>query len=172
MNPKLDFIFARRSIRAFDPEPIDDTTVRDLLEAGMAAPSAAGADPWRFIVVRDRATLRRLSAGLPHGKMLGEAGLGIVICGEVAAAHDGQLSFMLQATAACTENILLAATALGLGSVWLGIHPREDRDRHLRRVLGIPAEITPVAAIAIGRPAEHKPPRTRHCEAFVHSERW
>lgn len=172
MNPRLSAIFSRRSIRAYDRRPVPEDLVRDVLEAAMAAPSAVCKDPWRFVVVRDRATLKGLSDGLPNGKMLAEADVGIVVCGEIAAAHDGQLSYLLQDASAAIQNALLAANALGLGAVWLGVHPREDRIAHVGGMLGLPQGIIPVSIIAVGWPAEAKPPRTRYSEGKVHRERW
>jgi nitroreductase len=172
MTPKLEPIFARRSIRAYQRTPVGDEVVRDLLEAAMAAPSACAKDPWRFVLVRSPQTLAAIAAGLPNGTMLATAPLGIVVCGDLEAAHGGELSYLLQDCSAAIENLLLAATALGLGACWLGVHPRKDRIDLLRRVLGLPAAILPVAALALGWPAEIKPARTRYRADAVHAERW
>lgn len=172
MNKALDILFARRSIRVYADRQIPEPMVRDLLEAGMAAPSAVCRDPWEFVVVRNQETRRRIAEGLPNGQMLPQAAVGIVVCGELERAHDRQISYLLQDCSAAIENILLAAQALGLGACWLGVHPREERVRHLRATLGIPDGIVPVSVIALGWPAENKPPRTRYSPARVHSERW
>ncbi|MCX7590290.1 MAG: nitroreductase family protein [Kiritimatiellae bacterium] len=172
MNPKLSLIFGRRSVRKYTGKEIGENLLRDLLEAAMAAPSACCKDPWHFVVVRDKGKLKELSDGLPNGKMLAEAAAGLVVCGSLSEAHDRQLSFMLQDCSAAIQNILVAAQALGLGSCWLGVHPREERIAHVRRALGIPADITPLAVIALGWPAEKKEARTRYSEAKVHWERW
>jgi nitroreductase len=172
MNSQLDFIFARRSIRAYQDRAVSGETVRDLLEAGMAAPSAVCKDPWRFVVIREREMLQRLADGLPNGKMIASAAVGFVVCGDLREAHDRQLSYLLQDCAAAIENILIAASTLGLGACWLGVHPREPRMAHVRELLGLPADIIPVSAIAIGWPAEHKEARTRYSESSVHHERW
>jgi len=119
----LAWIFGRRSIRVFKPGAVDAATVRQLLEAAMAAPSAAAKDPWRFVVIRNRSTLNRLAEVLSNGEMLHTAALAIVVCGDLEAAHDRQLSYLLQDCAAATENLLLAAHALGLGACWLGCIP-------------------------------------------------
>jgi nitroreductase len=172
MNPKLNTLFARRSIRTYREGAVDDNTVRDLLEAAMAAPSAAAKDPWEFIVVRDRQMLGRLASGLPNGTMLSTAAVGLVVCGNLHRAHDKQLSYLLQDCSAAIENVLLAASMLGLGACWLGVHPREDRVAHIRSLLGIPEPVIPVSAIAIGWPGELKDSRTRYREEMVHRERW
>lgn len=163
---------SRRSIRTYEDRAVSDEQVHALLEAAMAAPSAVARDPWRFIVLRSREVRSRVVEGLPHGQMLVPAGVGFVVCGELAAAHDQQLSYLMQDCSPAIENMLLAAHALGLGGVWLGVHPREERMAHLRRVLSIPEAVLPIACVAVGYPAELKPARTRYNESYVHNDRW
>jgi nitroreductase len=146
--------------------------VTKLLQAAMAAPSAGAKDPWRFVVIREKEQLAEIAAALPFGKMLSTASLGIVVCGELDAAHDGQLSYLLQDCSAAIENLLLAVHSLGLGACWLGVHPREDRVWKLGELLSLPATVIPVACIAIGHPGERKEPRTRFNPAYVHREKW
>jgi nitroreductase len=172
LNEKLSALWGRRSIRVYAEAPIPDEAIADLLRAAMAAPSAAAKDPWRFVVVRDRAMLRRMAGVLPYGRMLAEAGAGFVVCGDLAVAHDRQLSYLLQDCSAAIENLLIAAHVLGLGACWLGVHPREPRMAALRSLLGIPEGIVPVSAIAVGWPAERKEARTRHDPRYVHHEHW
>ena len=172
MNSILAPIFTRRSIRQFLPSTLTEAQLRDLLEAAMAAPSACAKDPWRFLVVQEKAHLTALAAGLPNGAFLKDAAAGIVVCGDLQAAHDGQLSFLLQDCGAAIENLLVAASLLGLGACWLGVHPRQERIEQLRHLCRIPESILPVAVIALGRPGEEKPPRTRHQDAFVRRETW
>jgi nitroreductase len=169
---KLAFILGRRSIRVYRPGPVSEDYVQLLLEAAMSAPSAVGKDPWRFILLRERTSLAQVADLLPHGKMLADAALGIIVCGDLDEAHDRQLSYLLQDCSAAIENLLLAAHTLGLGTCWLGIHPREDRIRSVSRLLGLPANVIPVSGIAIGWPGEVKEPRTRYRPASVHRERW
>ena len=169
---KLAFIFGRRSVRVYAPGDVSDAQVQSLLEAAMAAPSAVAKDPWRFVVIRDPRMLTRIADVLPNGKMLATAPLGIVVCGDLDAAHDRQLSYLLQDCSAAIENLLLTVHALGLGACWLGVHPREDRIRKLSQLLGLPPSVIPVAAIAIGHPGEVKEPRTRYQAAYVHREKW
>lgn len=168
----LHFIFARRSIRVYAPGPVDDAMLTTLLEAAMAAPSAGAKDPWRFVVIRERETLARIAAALPFGKMLATAAVGIVVCGDLEAAHDGQLSYLLQDCSAAIENLLLAAQARGLGACWLGVHPREDRVWKLSEMLALPASVLPVACVAIGLPGEQKESRTRFNPDYIHREKW
>lgn len=168
----LGLIFGRRSIRVYKPGSIDIGKVRVLLEAAMAAPSAAAKDPWRFVVLQSPDRLTQVAGVLPHGRMLATAGLGIVVCGDLHAAHDGQLSYLLQDCSAAIENLLLAAHGLGLGACWLGIHPREERMRDVSRLLRLPGHVVPVSAIALGYPAEEKDARSRFNAGYVHYDEW
>lgn len=169
---KLGLLFGRRSIRLYRPGEIDEPTVRLLLEAAMAAPSAVAKDPWRFVVLRQRQTLRAVADALPNGQMIGGAAVGIIVAGDLTAAHDQHLSFLLQDCAAAIENLLLAASALGIGACWLGIHPREERIKAISQLLGLPPAVIPVAGIALGLPGEEKEPRTRFNPAAIHYEHW
>jgi nitroreductase len=171
-NDKLQFILGRRSIRVYAPGEVSEPAITQLLQAAMAAPSAVAKDPWRFVVIRKKEMLSTIAAALPNGGMLATAALGIVVCGDLDAAHDRQLSYLLQDCSAAIENLLLCAHGLGLGACWLGIHPREDRVRKLKEILQLPASVIPIAAIAIGHLGEEKEPRTRfNCE-YVHWEKW
>ncbi len=163
----IQTIFSRRSIRKYTSEPVSEEAIQTLLEAAMAAPSANNSQPWRFVVVTERKTLDALAEAHPYGKMLFQATLAVAVCGDPAAS-----AYWEQDCSAATENLLLAATALGLGAVWLGVHPREDRVSAVRRVLNIPDHIVPLCLLSIGHPAEHKEPRTQYDEAKVHRERW
>jgi len=168
MNPKLNAIFARRSVRSYTDQPVDDTTIHDLLEAAMAAPSAVAKDPWHFYVVRDQAGRDRLADALPNGQMLRQAPVGIVVVGDLDLAHDNALSYLIQDCSAAIENLLLAAAMLGLGACWLGVHPREDRIVALQAQFDLPPSQIPISAIALGWPAQQPGARTRYNEARVH----
>ena len=169
---KLDLIFGRRSIRIYAPGEIDDAIVNRLLEAAMAAPSAMTKDPWRFIVVREPASLKTMSEALPGGKMLGTATLAIVVCGDLEAAFESQLSFLLQDCSAAIENLLLAAHGLGLGACWVGVHPNEAAIRRLKNLFGLPPAVLPIAVVSLGLPGEEPGPRTRFNPQSVHWEKW
>ncbi len=164
----IQTIFARRSIRKYTAEPVSEEDIKTLLEAAMAAPSASNRKPWQFVVVTERQTLDALAEVHPHGKMLFEATLCIAVCGDLTTFER----FWVQDCSAATENLLLAVTALGLGAVWLGVYPREDRVASVRQVLDLPETITPLNLVSIGHPAEEKEPRTQYDEARVHRERW
>ena len=161
-------IFARRSIRKYTAELVNEKDVKKMLEAAMAAPSSSNRKPWHFVVVTDRRILDNLAMVHPYGKMLFEAPLCIGVCGDKMISP----SAWVQDCSASTENLLLAAVALGLGAVWLGVHPREGRVGPIRKVLNIPETIVPLNLISIGHPAEEKEPRTQYDEFRVHHEQW
>jgi nitroreductase len=171
-NDKLDFLLARRSVRVYTPGEIPDEAVTRILEAAMAAPSAMTRDPWRFIVVRNPETLSKITAALPGGKMIQTAPLAIVVCGDLEAAFESQLSYLLQDCSACLENLLLGAHALSLGACWVGVHPDESALKQLKNLFSLPASIVPVAVVSIGHPGEHLEARTRFNKTFVHLENW
>lgn len=163
----IQTIFARRSIRKYTAEPVDEEDIETLLEAAMAAPSASNLKPWHFVVVTYRRTLDALAEAHPYGKMLFEAPLCIAVCGDPSISN-----FFVQDCSAATENLLLAAVALGLGAVWLGVYPREKRVADVRELLGIPETVVPINLISIGHPAEEKEARTQYDESRVHREHW
>lgn len=169
---QLEWIFGRRSIRVYSPGEISEDKLMLLLKAAMSAPSAMTKDPWRFVVIRNQGTLARMPEVLPGGKMLATASLCIVVCGDLNAAFESHVSYLLQDCSAAVENLLLAAHTLGLGGCWVGVHPGEGSVRGLRTMLGLPKEIVPVAAIALGIPGEQLPSRTRFNPESVHYEKW
>lgn len=155
----IDAILRRRSIRKYADRPVSDEQVRQLLLAGMAAPSALGTEPWIFVVIRDRKTLARVPKAHPYAKMVPKAGLAILVC------HDERITkgsdWFVQDCSAATENILIAASALGLGAVWLGVYPRQDRVDKLRELLGLESFLMPFSLISLGHPGESKPAKTK-----------
>ncbi len=164
----LDLIFARRSIRHFSDEAVSDAQELELLRAAMAAPSARNMKPWHFIVIRDRGKLDAIAEAHPYAAMLSEATLCIAVLGD----PDCYGEYWIQDCSAATQNILLAATAQGLGSCWLGMHPREERKRAIRPLLGIPDSMEILSLVAIGHPAETKESRSQYDPERVHRESW
>ena len=166
----LQAISTRRSIRKFTSEPISDADVDTVLRAAMAAPSASNEHPWRFVVARERATLGRLSKTTPFAGPLAAAPLGIVVCADQKVLrHQG---FWVIDCSAAIENLLLAAHAIGLGGVWIGVHPVTAFSIAVRVAADLPRHIKPHSMIALGHPAEERPPIDRHDPEFIHLERW
>jgi len=168
----LEALTTRRSIRRYTDDPVTETSVEELLRAAMCAPSGFGQRSTRYVVVRDTATLRALSEASKHAGMVAGAPVAIVVCGDTRAERHPGTYFVHDAVAAL-ENLLTAANALGLGAVWVGVHPWADRMDAVRAAVALPEGVEPIATVAIGHPAG-APPTTgdRFDPGFVHLDRW
>jgi nitroreductase len=165
----MQAILTRRSIRKYTSEPVSDETVTELLKAAMSAPTAAG-EVWDFVVVRDQNVLEEVSKFHPHALMLRGASVAILVCGNPNIEKlPGR--WVLDCAAA-TENMLIAANALGLGAVWVGIYPVEERIKGMRSLLGIPDHVVPLSLVSVGHPGEKKEPPSRFREERIHRDRW
>jgi len=165
-----DPILRRRSIRRYTHEPVSDDHMQALLRAAMAAPSAGNQQPWQFVVIRDRAVLGAIPEVHPYARMLPETPVAILVCGVPASGKWPQ--FWEQDCAAATQNMLIAAEQIGLGAVWLGVHPLEERVEGVRGLLGIPDDVVPFSLVAVGWPAARKGPAVRYDGQRVHFDRW
>jgi nitroreductase len=166
----FEAIHGRRSIRRYTAQPVAEEMVEKLLRAAMAAPSAGNQQPWQFVVIDDRATLNAIPQFHPYSAMLREAPLAIVICGD--ERQEKYKGYWVQDCSAATQNLLLAAHALGLGAVWLGVYPLSDRVAKTQELLGLPSHVIPLAIVAVGHPAEKKGPEDRFQASRVHRNRW
>ncbi len=166
----LDAIFSRRSIRQYTAKPVPHDMVADIVRAAMYAPSAGNERPWHFIILTDRALLDEIPKFHPYAAMLRHASTAVLICGGITLEqHTG--CWMLDCAAA-TQTMLLAAHAKGLGAVWCGVYPLQDRVEHLRALLHLPKQIVPFSLIPLGFPAEEKMPADRFDASRIHDNRW
>ncbi len=166
----MDAILTRRSIRKFTEQEVTEEQLTSILKAAMAAPSAGNAQPWQFIVIRDKITMEAVTGFHPYAKMLPEASVAVVVCGDLSLEKfEG---FWVQDCSAAIQNILLQVTALGLGAVWLGVHPIQERVVGARELFGIPTNVIPLAIIPIGYPNESKESVDRYQADRIHDERW
>lgn len=166
----MEAILGRRSIRQYIPGDIDENDLAKILRAGMAAPSAGNEQPWHFITIRNRDTLKALSEAHPYAEMVQSASLAILVCAEMEVVKHRD--YWPQDCAAATENVLLAIHGLGLGSVWVGVYPREARVAEIRRIVLLPDHIIPFSLLPVGIPAEKKPPADRFTPNRLHEEHW
>ena len=143
----LENIAARKSVRKYLNKSVEEDKIDAMVKAGMAAPSGMDRRPWEFVVVTDREALDSMAAKLPYAKMLTNAPLAIVVCGDTTRS-----SYWYLDCSAATQNVLLAAEALGLGAVWTAAYPYEDRIDVVRQNTGLPENIVPLCVIPIGYP--------------------
>ena len=163
-------IINRRSVRAYRADAITDEQFEQILRAAMAAPSAGNQQPWEFIILHDRDLLVKITEVHPYAKMLLEAPAAIVVCGNTS--REQHTGFWVQDCSAAVENILLEATHLGLGSVWLGVYPRQDRVDGVKKLFHLPESVVPFAVIALGYAKEPPVPVDRFNPAFIHRNKW
>lgn len=164
-------IMNRRSIRKYTDEMVTDDQVKILLQAAMAAPSAGNEQPWHFIVIRDREKMNQITTIHPHAASIKQAPVAILVCADTRLSKY-DVDYWVQDCAAATENLLLAVQDSGLGAVWLGVYPREERVSGLRQLFNIPQEVVPFSLISIGHPAEQKGPEDRYREDRIHLNQW
>ena len=161
-NSAIDNIMTRTSIRKYKQQPVEDAKIETMLRAAMAAPTAANKQPWHFIVVTDKKVLGELAGQGRRGDMLRNAPLAIVVCGNLDKTLEGDAEdFWIQDVSAATENLLLAAHALGLGAVWTGLYPVVERAGQVAQVLGTPEYIMPLCTVIIGYPDEQPTPKNK-----------
>jgi nitroreductase len=168
----FEVVHGRASVRSFLPDLLGAEQIDALLRAAMAAPSAVNMQPWEFVVVEDTRTREALAAALPYAKMAAQAPVVFIVCGVPGRAAGNSAEFaVIDASVAC-ENLLLAATALGLGAVWTALHPDAGRAESARKILGIPRHVVPLACVPVGRPGEPVKPKNKYNASFVHRNRW
>ena len=166
----LDAIFTRRSIRRYSGEPVSEKEVETILKAAMYAPSANNQQPWHFIVITNRETMNRIMKIHPYASMLSRASLAILICGDETL--ELSKGYWAVDCAAATQNLLLAAHGIGLGAVWCGVHPREERKAGLKKLFDLPGHVQPFSLISIGKPGEEKSTPERFKPERIHRNEW
>jgi len=173
-NDVLTAISTRKSIRKFDAsKPVEDEKVEKMLRAAMCAPTAMDKRPWEFVVVRDPAKLSALAARLPYSRVGNGAKLAIVVCGSLDNGLPGRgKEYWIHDCSAATMNLLLAAHAQGLGAVWTGVFPGEDRIAAVREILSIPDGYMPLNVVPVGYPAENPPVKDKWNPAKIHYDKW
>lgn len=168
-NAAFRNIMERTSVRRFTDEPVTDLQKQALLHAAMSAPTGVNKQPWEFIIVDDKEILKQLADALPYAKMAAQAPVAIVVCGNPDRFLEGDdATLWEQDLSAASENILLAANALGLGGVWTCLYPHPDRMQSVRRILNINEKIIPFNLIPVGHPAVSCQPMDKWHPERVH----
>ena len=162
----FDALHTRRSIRKYQQKAIPDELVHKLLAAAMMAPSAGDERPWHFLLVTDPEKKEQVKAAHPHAGMMVNAPLGILICGDLnKQKYEG---FWPQDCSAAMQNLLLAAHASGLGAVWTGIHPLEERVEKFQHIFNLPKHIVPFGLAVMGWPDQSSKVQDRFDPSRVH----
>ena len=166
----FEAILGRRSIRRYTNEKITDDDIETILKAAMYAPSAVNKQPWHFVVFRDKQVMQKIIEVHPNSRMLLDADAAILVCWDELLQHDE--GYGPVDCSAATQNILLAAHALGLGAVWVGIYPRTPRVEALHKIFELPDHVKPFSVISIGHPDEQKSFPDRFDSKKIHFEKW
>lgn len=171
MNEVIQTILQRRSIRRYEPRQVEAEKIDLLLQAAMAAPNACNSQPWEFVVVTNEEILTELRSGLQFARY--KAPLAIVVCANVSIANNSTARhFWVQDCSAATENVLIAATSLGLGTVWIGVYPLPGVIETVSRITNLPENVTPLCVIYVGYSAEEKPARTQYDAHRIHWQQY
>ncbi len=166
----IESILTRRSIRQYTAQRVSEDKVKRILQAAMYAPSAMNLQPWHFIVIDRKELIEGLIKVIPHADMFKQAPLSIIFCGDTGIEKN--IDYIVQDCSAAIENSLLAAHAVGLGAVWIGIYPDKDIIDNLRRHFSLPENIVPISAIAAGFPAEVNNTEDRYNTVRIHTNKW
>lgn len=166
----LEAIHSRRSIRKFEEKDVSEQDVKELLEAAMMAPSAINAQPWQFIVVRDREILDKVPSVNQYAAMAAKSPVSILVCGDLS--KEKYPGYWVQDCSAAVQNLLLAAHGKGLGAVWTGIYPMEERINGFNELFKLPEHVMPLALVVVGHPAQQPKSTSRYNEERVHRNTW
>lgn len=170
----LENIFSRKSVRSFTDEPVSKEALDTLVRAAMAAPTGRDMRPWKFVIINEREMMDSLAQELPYAKMLTQAQAAVVVCGDMSVTDPNgnpSCNWTFDCSAA-TENLLLAAEAMGLGAVWTGVHPYEARVAAVKSALGLPEHIIPLNLIPIGHPKGNPQPKDKFNSDNIHYNGW
>ncbi len=150
----MNAIKTRKSVRSFLDQPVEDEKLRTILEAGRLAPSASNRQEWRYVIVRDRETRKKLAEAANWQTFVGEAPVVIVACAETDnhVMSCGQLCYPID-VAISLDHMTLVATELGLGTCWVGAFNEEK----VKEILNIPEEVRVIELMPLGYPVDPTP---------------
>jgi nitroreductase len=163
----MSSIFKRRSVRKFLKEEIPQEDIREILKAGMAAPSAKNNQDWVFIFIEDQADIERFIQVHPNGFAMRPAPVNILVCADKNKNKNPAFDWGMLDAAAAMENMLIMATELGYGSLWVGVVPDPKRITCIREICSLPEHISPVGIVSVGKADKEKEPIDRYLEDVV-----
>jgi nitroreductase len=166
----ISWILSRRSIRKYKKEQIPDATIKAILKAAMYAPSAVNCQPWHFVLTSNPQIFKRITEIHPYAGFVKEASHAILVCGDEKLQHD--TGYYLLDCSAATQNILLAAHSLGIGSCWIGIYPREERIKKFKELFALPEHVQPLSLVSLGYPQEMKSQPERYKSERIQYDIW
>lgn len=166
----IEAIYSRRSVRKYKQEDLPDELIEKLIRAAMQSPTAGNQRPWHFMVIRDRSKILKIPVVHPYAQMVREAPVVVMVCGDKDL--EKHIGYWDQDCAAASLCISLAGHDMGIGSCWLGIHPRQDRIDGIREIFKLPDNIIPFSIISLGYPDEELKPENRYMEDRIHYEKW
>lgn len=173
INPTLETIFNRTSIRSYSDQKVEKDQIMTLLKAGMSAPSAVNKQPWAFMVIDNKELMEKIGDEFKNAGMIKKASCAIIVCGDLKLALEGVAQeFWVQDCSAATQNILLAAHSMGLGAVWCGVYPNSERVEALKNLLSLPDNIVPLNIIPIGVREKEQEPKDKWKEDRIHWNKW
>ncbi len=158
----ISVIHSRKSVRKYTEQQVSKEQLETAIRAAMAAPTARNQQPWRFVVITQKEALNQLAEVAPNGKMLKEASAAIIVCGDSERFFPGEAeSYWVQDCSASNQNLLLAIESMGLGAVWIGVHPISERINALKNVVELPPTWQPLCINAIGYPTGAEKPKNK-----------
>lgn len=168
----LETIFNRRSIRKYSDEKVSDEDIKKIIKAGMAAPCCKGSKEWVFVVMKKPELFKRYLEAHPYALALETAPVTVLVCADIDLELEPGQGWWIQDCAAAVENMLIEATDLGLGSLWLPVHPKEDRINVMREVCKLPENVEPFALVTLGVSQENRVPNDSYIEDAVFEDEY
>ena len=168
----MNAVLKRRSIRKYTDEQLSDQQLREILKAGMAAPSCKNSCEWVFVVLRDKVDFEKIMENHGYAQALRTASAAVLVCADLERELKPGEGWWIQDCSAAVENMLIQATDMGIGSLWLGIYPRENRIRFMKELCHLPESIEPLALVALGMPQREKEPIDRFLDEQVFDGRY
>ncbi len=166
----LEAIYTRRSVRKYTDKALTQEEIDILMKAAMQAPSAGNGQPWEFVIITNKEAREKIAAMNVYANMAKDAPMTILVCGNLSRTKMPQ--YWQQDCSAVVQNIMLAAHAIGLGTVWTGIYPEEDRVAGFSKTFNLPENVLPLGAIVVGHPANDTPQVDRYDESRIHFEKY